>query len=100
MVARLSPCWAGYLLIRWLGRKRLDQARIDAERTIRDAEAEADRIRKSAEVDARAEIVRGQEQIQREADQVRTGFKETEARLAKREDNLEAKLDTLVHEGA
>lgn len=87
---------AGYLLTRWLGRARLDAARNDAERITHEAKAEAKVIRKSAEVDARGEYIKGQEKIRGEADEMRNELKKTENRLTKREDNLEAKLDTLV----
>ncbi len=87
---------AGYLLTRWLGRTRLDAARIQAERLLADSRSEAEVIRKSAEVEAKAEFLRQQEQLRKEGDAMRAELKETEKRFAKREDNLEAKLDTLV----
>jgi len=86
----------GYLLMRWLGRKWLDTARNDAERLLADARGEADIVRKSAEVEAKGEFLRNQEQLRKEGDAMRAELKETEKRFAKREDNLEAKLDTLV----
>lgn len=87
---------AGYLLTRWLGRKRLDEARNESERLIAEAKSEAEVVRKNAEVDAKAEFLRSQEALRKEADAMRAEMKETEKRLAKREDNLESKLDTLV----
>ena len=86
----------GYLLMRWLGRKWLDAARNDAERLLGDARGEADIVRKSAEVEAKGEFLRNQEQLRKEGDAMRAELKETEKRFAKREDNLDAKLDTLV----
>ena len=87
---------AGYLLMRWIGRARLDAARNEAERVQSEARAEAGVIRKGAEVEAKAEFLRNQEQLRKEGDAMRAELKETEKRLAKREDNLEGKLDTLV----
>ena len=87
---------AGYLLMRWLGRARLDAARNQADRILNDARSEAEVVVKKAEVDAKAEFLRGQEQLRGEGNAMRAELKETEKRLAKREDNLEAKLDTLV----
>jgi ribonuclease Y len=87
---------AGYLLTRWLGQKRVDGARNEAERIRSEAQTAADVVRKKAEVDAKAEFLKIQEELRREGDAMRAELKETERRLAKREDNLEAKLDTLV----
>jgi ribonuclease Y len=87
---------AGYLLTRWLGRNRLDAARIEAERMRSDAKGEAEVIVKKAQVDAKSEFLRGEEDLRKERESMRGELKETEKRLAKREDNLEAKLDTLV----
>jgi ribonuclease Y len=86
----------GYLVMRWLGRARLDAARNEAERLVSDARAEADVIRKTAEVEAKSEHLKGQEQLRTESNEMRGELKAIEKRLAKREDNLEAKLDTLV----
>ncbi len=86
----------GFLGIRWSMRSRLEAARIEAERKIGEAQAEADVLRKAAEVDARAEFLKGQEQNRIEAQETRAEIKEIEKRLAKREDNLEGKLDTLA----
>ena len=87
---------AGYLLTRWLSRTRLDAARLESERVLSEARSEANVILKKAEVDAKAEFLKTQEDIRKQADSLRAEHKETERRLAKREDNLEAKLDTLV----
>ncbi|MFQ5590886.1 MAG: ribonuclease Y [Phycisphaerae bacterium] len=86
----------GFLFVRWLARTRLDAARVEAERKISEAQTEADVLHKAAEVDARAEFLKGQEQLRVEAQEMRAEFKEIEKRLAKREDSLEGKLDTLA----
>ncbi len=87
---------AGYLLMRWLGRARLDAAKNEAERILTKTRDEADVVRKSAEVDAKSEFLRSREALRKESDTMRAELKETEKRLEKREDNLEGKLDTLV----
>ncbi len=87
---------AGYLLTRWLGRARLDAARNEADRILSESKTEAEVIRKRAEVDAKAEYLKGQEKLRAESNEMRAELKVVEKRLAKREDNLEAKLDTLV----
>ncbi len=86
----------GYLLTRWLGRARLDAARNEADRILSDTRSEADVIRKTAEVEAKGEFLKGEEKLRTESAEMRAELKEVEKRLAKREDNLEAKLDTLV----
>ncbi len=86
----------GFLFVRWLARTRLEAARVEAERKISEAQAESDVLRKSAEVDARAEALKGQEALRVEGQEMRGELKDTEKRLAKREDNLEGKLDTLA----
>ncbi len=92
----IAALLGGYLLTRWLGRARLDAARNEAEHVQAEAKSQAEVIRKSAEVDARAEFLKGQEKLRAEGGEMRVEFKQTEKRLTKREDNLEAKLDTLV----
>ncbi len=92
----IAALLAGYLLIRWMWRTKLVAARSQADKVLIDARAEAEVVFKKAEVDAKAEYLRGQEQLKVEGDALRAEMREHEKRLAKREDNLEAKLDTLV----
>ena len=84
-----------YLVLRFAARGRLRDARKEADRSIADASSEADVIRKTAEVTAREEFVKGQERLRKDASESRGELKVQEKRIAKREDNLEAKLDTL-----
>jgi len=95
VICAVAGLAGGYVLMRWLGRTRLNAAKTDAERLLAEARADADAIRKAAEVDAKAELLKGQEQLRKESLEMRSELKEIEKRLAKREDNLEAKLDTL-----
>ncbi len=84
-----------YLVMRWVGRARLDAARNESERILANARSDSEVTLKKAEVDAKSEHLKGQEQLREESDKMRGEFKGLEKRLAKREDNLEAKLDTL-----
>lgn len=86
----------GFMFIRWAGRSRLEAARIEVARTIAETQAEAQVIRKTAEVDAKGEFFKGQEQLRKESTEMRAELKQIEKRLAKREDNIEGKLDTLT----
>lgn len=92
----VSALLGSYLLIRWRDRRGLNLAKSEAERALAEAKAEAEVVRKKGEVDARAELLKGQEQLRKESTEMRAELKEIEKRIAKREDNLEAKLDTLV----
>ena len=87
---------AGYLLLQWLNRARLDAGRNEAERMLIESRAEADVICKTAKVDAKAEFLKGEEKLRAESNEMRGELKTVEKRLTKREDNLEAKLDTLA----
>ncbi len=87
----------GYFLVtKWVARALLTDARKEAERTIAEAKTDAGVMRAKAKVDAKAEFVERQEALRTEANQARAEQKEVEKRLAKREDNLEGKLDTLA----
>jgi len=92
----IAALLAGYLLTIWLGKKRVDSARRDAERILNTANSEAEVAREKAEVEAKGVILKGQEELKKEEDAMRAELKEAEKRIAKREDNLEAKLDTLT----
>ena len=85
----------GFWLMRWLGRTRLETARAKVEQMISEAQTEAEVTRKTATIDAKAEYLKGQEQLRKESTDMRAELKEIEKRLAKREDNIEGKLDTL-----
>lgn len=95
-IGAMIALMAGYLLKQWLGRARLDAARNEADRILTESKSEAEVLRKKAEVDAKAEYLKGQERLRHESDEMRAELKEIEKRLAKREDNLEGKLDTLA----
>ncbi|MGD2107955.1 MAG: ribonuclease Y [Phycisphaerae bacterium] len=95
-ISAIVALLGGYLVMRGYDRRRLTEARNEAERVTSEAKAEAEVIRKEAEVDARAEHVKAQEKLRSEANEMRAELKEIEKRLAKREDNLEGKLDTLA----
>ena len=85
-----------YLLMRWLSKGKLDVARNEAERVIADAKSEAEVVRKTGKVDAKASFLEGQDKLRAESNEMRSELKDVERRLTKREDNLEGKLDTLT----
>jgi ribonuclease Y len=83
-------------VLRAVGRSALGSAKRDATAILNQANAEAEQIRARGELDAKAEYVRRSEQFEKEATEIRNEMREAERRLAKREDNLERKLDALA----
>lgn len=81
---------------RVVGLRLLSGARQQAQEMVRAAEAEAENIRRKAELDMRDELARRREEFERETEAIRNELKEAERRLAKREDNLDRKLDALT----
>ncbi|HUU84638.1 MAG TPA: ribonuclease Y [Phycisphaerae bacterium] len=79
-------------------RRRVLQTRrqSEADQILEAARAQADAMTKTAELEAKAEYSKWQERFQKDTAETRIELKELEKRLAKREDNLEGKLDTLT----
>jgi len=67
----------------------------DIQRQIDGAKREAENIIKAARIDAAEEAIKKKEQFTSEANQIRTELRETELRLAKREDVLERETELL-----
>lgn len=67
----------------------------DLQRQIDGAEKEAENIIKAARIDAAAENIKKKEEFSAEANQIRSELRETELRLAKREDALERETEQL-----
>jgi ribonuclease Y len=72
------------------------QRQREADRMLDEAGKSAETILKTAELEAKAEYGKWQEQFHTETAETRAELKENEKRLTKREDNLESKLDTLA----
>ena len=68
----------------------------DLERQIGGAKKEAENIIKSAQLDAAAEVIEKKERFTSEANQIRVELRETESRLAKREDTLDRQTELLT----
>jgi ribonuclease Y len=67
----------------------------DLQRQIEGAKREAENIIKSAQIDAAAETIKKKEEFTNEANQIRAELRETELRLAKREDVFERQAEQL-----
>jgi hypothetical protein len=63
---------------------------------IKEAELEAERIVKGADISAREELYKRKEGFEKETQDTRHELRQLEKRLSKREDNLERKIDILT----
>ncbi|MCH8216144.1 MAG: ribonuclease Y [Planctomycetes bacterium] len=79
-----------------VNRNRSRTFKEDLERQIVGAKKEAENITKAARIDAAEEAIKKKEKFGEEANQIRGELRETELRLAKREDVLERETE-LVH---
>lgn len=83
-------------MVRLLGKARMDAARRDADHIIEQAEKEAQSRRQQAEIDAKSEIIKMRESFEAETGKARNELREEERRIAKRDDNIERKMETLL----
>jgi len=76
-------------------KKRIAKARAEAEEVLAQARRDADSIRKEAKVEAREEAMKAREAFEKEAAETREELRGRERQVVKREDGLDAKLETL-----
>ena len=69
------------------------QAQAITERAVQEAE----RIKKEAELEAKAEFLKRREEFEQQTGQTQVELRDLTKRLSKREDNLERKMDTLAY---
>ena len=74
---------------------RRRQAAADAERIVRDARAEADSLTKSAALEAERKAAERRDAFDKEVAETLAEIKQSQNRLAKREDNLDRKMEDL-----
>ncbi len=72
------------------------QRQVEADRLIDEARRNAEQVSKTAELEAKAEYGKWQEKFHEETAETRAELKDLEKRLAKREDSVDGKLDTLA----
>ena len=87
---------AAYLVLPLLGRSAKVRAEQEADKLIEDAKGKGEAIVKTAEVDAKSAFIERKEEIEAEANKTREELRAADKRLAKREDNIDSKLDTLA----
>jgi len=79
-----------------LGHQVLTEARRQAAQINKEAEGEAQNLKKQIELDARTDLAKRREEFEKETSKTRNELKDTDRRIAKREDNLDRKLDVLT----
>jgi ribonuclease Y len=95
-LAAFGGLLAGYAGVRLVHRSRCKNLRGEADEIVRAAHAEADKVRKEAELKAKDDLYRQREEFKRETEQVRAELREQERRLTRREDALEEKNQALL----
>ena len=93
ILALLAGIGVGVLVRTAVGRTRADSAEARAQRTVLEAEREAERITREALVQARDEIGALRREAEEELRTRREETKRQEARLGQREETLESKLE-------
>ncbi|MBI1848858.1 MAG: ribonuclease Y [Planctomycetes bacterium] len=63
---------------------------------LKSATAEADRLRKQAELEAKDEVFRSREKFEKEVQELRREMRESERRLVKREESLDRRVEMLT----
>jgi len=86
----------GFAVVRALMAKTIASARTEADRLVENAKSEASTAAEKIQVDAEKQVLERSRRFEEEAERTRQEFKDQERRLAKREDLLDRKLDTLA----
>jgi len=86
----------GIIVKQIIDRTKAKTLKQDLQRQIEGAKREAENIIKSAQLDAAAETIKRKEEFTAESGRIRAELRETETRLAKREDVLERQAEGLA----
>ncbi|MBM4053564.1 MAG: ribonuclease Y [Planctomycetes bacterium] len=86
----------GYVICIVVTRKKLAAKEKKVKQLIEDSTREAEKIKKEAEVAAKAELFQRREAIEKEMQETKMELRQQERRLSKREDNLERKVELLT----
>ena len=87
---------AGFAIYAVIGFARKRTAVQQAQKIVADAQAEAENIRKHADLAAKAEHLSLREAFEKETQEVRLELRQLERRLSKREDALDRKTETIA----
>ncbi len=94
-VALVIGVAATYVFITFRRKSTAAAQQREAENLLEEARRQSSQVLHDAQMQAKEELIKLQEQFKTETAETRTELREAEKRLVKREDNLEAKLDTL-----
>jgi ribonuclease Y len=86
----------GYAVAYFLAVRKARQTQSEGERTVSKARADADAILKEARVTAKEEAIRAREAFEKETARTREELRERERVVAKHEDGIDAKMETLT----
>ncbi|HLB34061.1 MAG TPA: ribonuclease Y, partial [Chthoniobacterales bacterium] len=97
MYLPLPACIAlGYFICILVYRKRQSANEKKLKQLIEESTREAEKVKKEAELAAKAELYQRREAFEKETQETRMELKQQERRLSKREDNLERKMELLT----
>ncbi|MBM2833753.1 MAG: hypothetical protein HW406_914 [Candidatus Brocadiaceae bacterium] len=97
MYLPLPACIAlGYFICILVYRKRQSANEKKLKQLIEESTREAEKVRKEAELAAKAELYQRREAFEKETQETRMELKQQERRLSKREDNMERKMELLT----
>ena len=97
MYLPIPACVAlGYFICILVYRKRQSANEKKLKQLIEESTREAEKVKKEAELAAKAELYQRREAFEKETQETRMELKQQERRLSKREDNLERKMELLT----
>lgn len=97
MYLPIPACIAlGYFICILVYRKRQSANEKKLKQLIEESTREAEKVRKEAELAAKAELYQRREAFEKETQETRMELKQQERRLSKREDNMERKMELLT----
>ena len=86
----------GYFICILVYRKRHSASEKKLKQLIEESTREAEKVKKEAELAAKAELYHRREAFEKETQETRMELKQQERRLSKREDNMERKMELLT----
>ena len=95
LAALAAGVFLGMLLRRKLSESSVNNAKIEGEKILKDAQREAGALRKEASIQAKDVVLQAKTDWEQEARGLRREIQTQENRLQQKEENLERKLDHL-----